>query len=156
MARLGLKETWARAFGKIEFLLKLKRPVMKCIDILLKLNTINIGCNTHEALGIVLTLISYVQKTPTYICTHMCLCIPYSTKYIVTSYYYYISLYIVSYKLVWWFWYMATFGDSCSRYRWVSHLSGDWSGRTFASKSSGEFAIGLSLLNTFDSFKLFL
>ena len=52
---------------------------MKCIDILLKFNTINIGCNTHEAVGVVLTRISYVQKTPMYVCTHMRLYILYNT-----------------------------------------------------------------------------
>ena len=30
--------------------------------------------------------------------------------------------------------------------------SGDWSGGNFASTSSGEFAVGASLLNAFDSF----
>ena len=87
----------------------------------------------------------------------MHLCIPYNTTYILTSYYYYISLSIQSATRwsggfdTWPLLVIVVPGTDR-----LAITSGDWSGGTSASKSSGEFAVGPSLLNTFDSFKLFL
>ena len=95
--------------------------------------------------------------TLTYVCTHMLLYIPYNTTYILTSYYYYISPSIQSATS--WSGGFDTWPLLVIVVPGIDGLaitSGDWSGGTSASKSSGEFAIGPSLLNTFDSFKLFL
>ena len=123
---------------------------MKCVNILLKLNTINIGCNTHEAVGVILTLISHVHKnshvhnTCVYILQHHI-----HTNQLLLVH---LSFYTVSYKFKW-------SGGFDTRQPLVIVVPGfaitsdDWSGRTSAPK---KFAVGAFVLSAFDYFYPFL
>ena len=115
---------------------------MKCTEISLKLNTINIGCNTHEVLGVVLPQYLMCIKTPKHI-THVST--SYSTIFTLNSHYKFKQSNGFDTQPL-----LVIVVPGTDRF---AITSDDWSGGTSASK---KFVVGASVLNAFDYFYPFL